>query len=312
MPPVTEEETPLPARRASLALACAALLGLALLPGCEGVMPVGVLGTSTLRSAFEVGIFFILFLGLFWFMRGTRGENILKSTALILLVTFFLLLWLAKVLDLEHLNTLLERVLSTSIIGLIVIFQPELRRGLVRLGENPFFKLFIRSEVNVIDELVDVVLRLAKKKVGALIAIERDQSLQQYMESATRIDAEVSAELIDTIFYPGSALHDGAVIIRNQRVAAAGCLFPLTDNPSISKALGTRHRAAIGLTDETDAVTLVVSEETGQVSIGVDGELHRNLDRDQLHALLRRLVVKGEATAEPGGLTGPREATETR
>src|SRR6185503_19923210 len=171
------------------------------------------------------------------------------------------------------------------------------RRGLVRLGEYPFIKLFIKREVNVLDEIVEAVVRCAKKKVGALIALEREIGLGPYIEGGVKCDAEVRSELIDTIFFPGTALHDGAIIIQDQRIAAAGCLFPLTDNPSISKALGTRHRAAIGLTEESDAVTIVVSEETGQISVGVDGELHRNLDKEALEAMLRRLVVSNNSTA---------------
>jgi len=280
------------AARVACAL-CAAAAPL-LLAGCESALPAGVMGANTGKSLLEIASFFLLILGVFWFMRGTRGETMLKSTTMILLVSFFLLFRFAKWQNLENLGRLLESVLSTSVIGIIVVFQPELRRGLMRLGENPFVKLFIKNEGNVVDELADAAIRLSKKKVGALIAIERESTLQSFMESATKVDAEVSVELIDTIFFPGSALHDGAIIIRGQRIAAAGCLFPLTDDPSISKALGTRHRAAIGLSEETDAVTLVVSEETGQVSVGVGGELHRGLDREGLLTLLRRLVVKGE------------------
>jgi diadenylate cyclase len=279
-------------RRRAILLAATSLLALA---GCNPSAGGPTLG-PTARAALEIGIFFVLFLGIFWFMRGTRGENILKGIATILLASFFALFYFAQVLSLERVNSLLEKLFSTSVIGLIIIFQPELRRGLVRLGENPFVKLFIRSEVNTIDEVVESVVRLAKKKVGALIAVEREISLGTYIEGGVKVDAEVRSELIDTIFFPGSALHDGAIVIQDQRIAAAGCLFPLTDNPSISKALGTRHRAAIGLTEETDAVTIVVSEETGQISVGVDGELHRNLDKEGLEGILRRLVVAGDGT----------------
>ncbi|HVY62950.1 MAG TPA: diadenylate cyclase CdaA [Planctomycetota bacterium] len=278
------------------AVLASAALGLTVLAGCTRVAAGPALPPAA-RAGLEIAIFFVLFLVIFWFMRGTRGENMLKGMATILLASFFALFYLAQVLSLERVNSLLEKVFSTSVIGLIIIFQPELRRGLVRLGENPFVKLFIRSEVNTIDEVVESVVRLAKKKVGALIAIEREIGLGTYIEGGVKVDAEVRSELIDTIFFPGSALHDGAIVIQDQRIAAAGCLFPLTDNPSISKALGTRHRAAIGLTEETDAVTIVVSEETGQISVGVDGELHRNLDKEALEALLRRLVVTGDATA---------------
>jgi diadenylate cyclase len=273
--------------------------------GCAASAPGFGSPVQTLRPVLEIFIFFLLFLFIFRFMRGTRGEGILKGIATILLAGFFFLFWLSKRFDLPHVGLLLHEVLSASVIALMIIFQPELRRGLVRIGENSFVRLFIRSDASVISELVDSVVRLSKKKVGALIAIEREIGLRSYIEGGVKIDAEVKSELIDTIFYPGTALHDGAIVIQGQRIAAAGCLFPLTDNPTISKALGTRHRAGIGLTEETDAVTIIVSEETGQISIGVDGELHRNLDKEQLETMLRRLVVTGDASkavdvARPG------------
>lgn len=291
-----------PARPRTILATSVALAGLvALAGGCAG-SPISLpFHDWNWKRFVEIAIFFGLFLLIFRFMRGTRGEGILKGIATILLAVFFAIFFLAQRLDLQRVEMLLEKVLNTSVIALIIIFQPELRRGLVRIGENPFVRLFIKSEGSVISEIVESVVRLAKKKVGALIAIEREIGLRTYIEGGVKIDAEIRSELIDTIFYPGTALHDGAIVIQGGRIAAAGCLFPLTDNPMISKALGTRHRAAIGLTEETDAVTIVVSEETGQISIGVDGELHRNLDKEQLETLLRRLVVKGEERGKGGG-----------
>ena len=148
------------------------------------------------------------------------------------------------------------------------------------------------DESALIEELIRAVSNLSKEKIGALIAIEREISLGTYVEGGVFIDAEVKADLIDTVFWPGSALHDGAIVIQNERIAAAGCLFPLTENPEISKRLGTRHRAAIGLTEETDAVTVVVSEETGNISVGVRGHLERDLDRDSLRRILRELLTE--------------------
>lgn len=297
--------------RAGSPLNFLALLAAASLAGCAGSAASTSFGIPW-RQGIEILVFFFMFLFIFRFMRGTRGEGILKGIATILLAVFLALFWLAQEQQLERLELLLRAVLNTSVIALIIIFQPELRRGLVRIGENPFVRFFVKSELSVIDEIVESVVRLAKKKVGALIAIEREIGLRTYIEGGVKIDAEVRSELIDTIFYPGTALHDGAIVIQGQRIAAAGCLFPLTDNPTISKALGTRHRAAIGLTEETDAVTIVVSEETGQISIGVDGELHRNLDKEQLETLLRRLVVTGEtapveARPKPAAPGAPKE-----
>ncbi|MFC1707871.1 diadenylate cyclase [Planctomycetota bacterium] len=174
--------------------------------------------------------------------------------------------------------------------------ERDRRSGLLceDLGSIPVVGFFFGTGVNPVEEVVEAALRLAKNKVGALIAFERESGLGAYVEGGVKLDAEVSSELIETVFFPGSALHDGAVIVQEKRIAAAGCLFPLTDNPTISKQLGTRHRAAIGVTEETDAVTLCVSEETGKVSLGVGGELHRNLDADSLSKLLHSLVVTEE------------------
>jgi len=296
-------------RRASqVALVAAAgslVLGLAA-SGCSSVSGPGPMDLPAgVKRAIELAIFFGLFYFVFRVMRGTRGEGILKGMATILLVCFFALYYVSQEFKLEHVAFLLERVLSTSIIALLIIFQPELRRGLVRLGESPFVRIFMKNQVSVIDEIVEAVVRLAKKKVGALIAFEREVGLRTYIEGGVKIDSEVRSELLDTVFFPGSALHDGAVVIQDSRIAAAGCLFPLTDNPSISKQLGTRHRAAIGLTEETDAVTVVVSEETGQISVGVDGELHRNLDKESLEQLLRRLILAGDEEKSPAAPAKP-------
>ncbi len=292
------EPRPLERTRGLRAAATGSLLALvpaaAALGGCGA--PVGV-ASFPWKKAFEILVFFLLVFFVFRFMRGTRGEGILKGVIAVVLAGFFALLTLAQQQQLERLELVLRAVLNTSVIALIIIFQPELRRGLVRIGESSLARLFVKSNVSVVSEIVESVVRLSKKKVGALIAIEREIGLRTYIEGGVKIDAEVRSELIDTIFYPGTALHDGAIVIQGNRIAAAGCLFPLTDNPTISKTLGTRHRAAIGLTEETDAITIVVSEETGQISVGVDGELHRNLDKDQLETLLRRLIVSGEVPA---------------
>lgn len=302
-----------PISRKSLSSIAAAIALAAGIAGCASYSTAVAPPGGSWRPPVEILVFFLLFLFIFRFMRGTRGEGILKGIATILLAGFFVLFYLSRALDLPRVGLLIREVLNTSVIALIIIFQPELRRGLVRIGENPFVRLFIRSDVSVISEVVDSVVRLAKKKVGALIAIEREIGLRSYIEGGVKVDADVRSELIDTIFYPGTALHDGAIVIQGQRIAAAGCLFPLTDNPTISKTLGTRHRAGIGLTEETDAITIIVSEETGQISIGVDGELHRNLDKEQIETLLRRLVVTGDASkAKAGADSGGAPALEEK
>jgi diadenylate cyclase len=199
---------------------------------------------------------------------------------------------LTQTLELERIGYLLKEFFTVFTFALIIIFQPELRRALMHLGQNPLVNRFLPKDQVRIEEIVTACTRLSKDKIGALIAIEREISLGSIVEGGRFLDAEVSADLIDTIFFPGSALHDGAIVIQHGRVAAAACLFPLTDNPEISKRLGTRHRAAIGLTEETDAVTVVVSEETGKISVGMRGHLEQGLDRDTLRRLLTDLLTR--------------------
>jgi diadenylate cyclase len=246
------------------------------------------------HNALEIAIIGVLLYFVLRYMRGTRGEGILKGLAMILIGAFAVISYVAKWFDLRNLDVLVSEILKTSILALIIIFQPELRRGLLQIGESPLVKLFMKSEINVLEEIIESVIRLSKKKVGALIAIEREVGLGTYIEGGTKLYADVRSELIDTIFFPGSTLHDGAIIIQNERIAAAGCLFPLTDNPVVSKGLGTRHRAGIGLTEETDAITIIVSEETGAVSVGHKGKLVRNLDKKSLEELLRKLYLQRE------------------
>ena len=254
--------------------------------------------TDAAKPLFEMMVFIAFFYLLLRFMQGTRGEGILKGMAAVLIVGFMLLFYVAQELELPRLRPVLQSFLQYAVIALVIIFQPELRRGLMRIGENPFVRFFIRDSVSIVDEVVEAAVRLATKRIGALIAIEREGGLGTYIEGGVALDAEIHAELLETLFFPGTPLHDGAVIIREQRVAAAGCLFPLTDNPSISKQLGTRHRAAIGITEESDAISIVCSEETGQISVGVDGQLHRNLNKESLADLLRRLI-SANTTQDP-------------
>ncbi|MBI3726029.1 TIGR00159 family protein [bacterium] len=247
------------------------------------------------RYPVEVLILFLLVFGLLSFLRGTRGEGILKGLGAFLIFSFVGLLGLARVFNLERLEFLLDSIFKTSVIALVVIFQPELRRGLVKIVQLPFAESLVESRV--VEEVASAAVRLAKLKVGALIALERQQGLKAFTENAVRLDAEVKAELLFIVFFPGSPLHDGAVVIQKGRIAAAGCLFPLTDNPEVSKSLGTRHRAGIGVSEETDAVVVICSEETGTISVAEGGRLHRDLDKEQLQDLLRRLYLQEEVAA---------------
>ncbi|MGE3163453.1 MAG: diadenylate cyclase CdaA [Planctomycetota bacterium] len=249
----------------------------------------------------EVSIIYLLIYYFIRFCEGTRGAGILKGLAILILIAAIGLLVVVKLLNLERMQFLLTIFTPTSIMALIIILQPELRRGLVRLSQTPIFGEFLREEHEILDEVLKAVFRLAKNRVGALIAIEREDPLTSYAERGTPIDAEVRTELLTTIFYPGTDLHDGAVIIQRGRLAAAGCLFPLSENQELGTWAGTRHRAAVGLSEECDAITLVVSEERGEVSLCVKGRIHRDLDKDELLSELRIYYAQEEPDAEVEG-----------
>jgi diadenylate cyclase len=190
-------------------------------------------------------------------------------------------------------------------IAAIDIFQSDIRRALAHFGQAPFFRYFNRQEAadETIEEVVVAATMLAQQKVGAIFAIEREIGLRNYIESGIPLDAALTYDLLVTIFRPGSPLHDGAVILQEGRIAAAACFLPLTVNPKLSRELGTRHRAAIGLTEENDAAAIVVSEETGKISIALDGEIERGLSPDDLRARLRTLILQRRG-ARPGGYQG--------
>jgi diadenylate cyclase len=229
---------------------------------------------------------------LFKLVQGTRGAGILRGMVIFFMFAFALAFVGSRTLELTHLGWVLENMLTLSVVGIIIIFQPEIRRGLVRVGQNPLVRPFVRSHTPVIDEIAEACTNMARRKLGALIAIQRIGGLRNFVEGGTRLDAEVSAPLIRTVFEKDTPLHDGAIIVQGSRIAAAGCLFPLSENPNISKELGTRHRAGVGLTEESDAVVVIVSEETSRISVAVGGELMRGLSREDLHAVLMSLCTE--------------------
>jgi diadenylate cyclase len=248
-----------------------------------------------LRPWLEIAVFAVTFYFILNFIRGTRGAGILKGIVFIFIVAFLGAMYLADRFELERVRDMLRWVLSGSALALIILFAPELRRGLSHLALSPLLSPLLRDQSSrVVDELVNAALKLSKNRIGALISIERDVGLGEYVENGCRIDAQLTSELLETIFYPGSALHDGAVIVQHDRVAAAGCLLPLTDDTTLSKSMGTRHRAAIGIAEETDAVALVVSEETGRISVAVNGKLTSELSRESLDKTLRDLMARND------------------
>ncbi|MCA8913965.1 MAG: diadenylate cyclase CdaA [Planctomycetes bacterium] len=235
----------------------------------------------------EILLIYLFLIVIYKFVKGSTGDSALRGVAIIFTILLIGIYLIADTLGLYRIEKLLEKVVDYLFIAVIVVFQPELRRGLSRLGQNRVFNRLLAPKDDVVPRIVASIFRLARGKTGGLIAVERGVGLRNYVERGIEIDAVFTPELIDSIFYPGNPLHDGAIIMRGSRVVAAGCLFPLTENPDISKRLGTRHRAGIGLSEETDALVIVVSEETGKVSVALKGELQQDLSRDQLEKALR-------------------------
>lgn len=229
-------------------------------------------------------------------IRGTRAVQMVLGGAF-LVALFYGSRWG----HLETVNWLIRNLAGYLVFAFIVLFQSDIRRALAHLGRAPFFRYIAKEESaeESIEELVVAAGMLSSKRVGAIIALERQIGLRNYIEGGIPLDAVLTYDLIVSIFQTSSPLHDGAVIIQEDRVAAAACFLPLTVNPKLSRELGTRHRAAIGLTEENDAIAIVVSEETGTVSVVSDGQIERSLDGDQLRRRLKSLVVERRRSKRP-------------
>ncbi|MFC1479008.1 diadenylate cyclase CdaA [Planctomycetota bacterium] len=248
-------------------------------------------------SLIAIGYYYIL-----KFMKGTRGAGILKGLG-VLIVMFIALAFLAQsdFFDFNVIRRLMESFFTVLMFGLVVIFQPELRRVLIRLGENPILGLGSKSRRDTINHIIHACQNLSNAKIGALVAIQRSVGLGTYIEGGVRLDAKLSAKLLTTIFKPGTPLHDGAVIIDGDTIVAAGCLFPLTENPEIDNLMyGTRHRAGIGLSEESDVFVIVISEETSDVSVCIHGEIERGIDFDKLRTMLEEHCFKEEHIRDSG------------
>lgn len=227
------------------------------------------------------------------FIRATRAEQLLKGLLVLVVATL-----LSGFLNLHTMNYILKGIMTLGAVALVVVFQQELRRGLEYLGRTKFFKSADMDKdkaKHITHEFIRAIEDFSKDRTGALIVVERQTALSEMTESGTIINAEISAELLGNLFYEGSPLHDGAVIIRGDKIYAAGCVLPLTQNTDIGKELGTRHRAGIGITEHSDAMTLIVSEETGIISMAVNGKLQRFLDTKTVEkALLQLYLNEGE------------------
>ena len=238
------------------------------------------------RPVLEV---FILTVAIFYalrFIRGTRGAPVVTGF-LVVLLAFVLV---TSLLQLKVLQYLLGAFSAFFILAILVIFQPELRRMLAELGNLPLFATAHEQRENI-EVIIQTVERLADVRIGALIAIEQSIQLQEAVESGILVDCEATPEMLETIFFPNNAIHDGGVILKGDRIAFAACIFPLTQRQDLNKSLGTRHRAAIGLTEETDAVVVAVSEETGAVSYAYKGQLVRGVSLEELRAFLTSVLI---------------------
>jgi diadenylate cyclase len=225
-------------------------------------------------------------------IRETRAEQVLKGLAILLFATK-----LSEFLQFNTIYWILKNTATVGVIALLIVFQPELRRALEQIGRGQLFDklMFLQNDKDptlLINEIVRAVQNMAKARIGALIVVERKTGVNEVIETGVKIDGELSGSLLENIFVPNTPLHDGAVIVRGDRIAAAGCFLPLTENSNISKQLGTRHRAALGISEISDALAIIVSEETGIISVASNGKLTRYLDSKGLKEMLRKIYIK--------------------
>ncbi|MFH1612635.1 MAG: diadenylate cyclase CdaA [bacterium] len=241
-----------------------------------------------INEIIDILIIAFIFYQFFILIKGTKAVQMFIGILLLLLTSF-----ITKKFHFHTVNWLLSNLWSMWVLVIIIIFQSELREVLVHMGQRQ--KLFdlwnTKEKIEYLNEIIKAVENFSYNKSGALITIEREIGLKNYIEAGTKINAEVSVELLTTLFYPGTSLHDGSIIIKNGKIVSAGCFFPLTQNPKINKNLGSRHRAALGITEETDAISIIVSEETGEISIATKGKLTKSLNKETLEKILLKLLV---------------------
>ncbi len=258
-----------------------------------------------IRDTLDILVVSIAIYWLLLLMRGTRAIQIMIGLSALIALRIG-----ADVFELATVSWILDNFLASAVLIIIVLFQSDIRRVLARMGRGVFPSINERQESQILEEVVQASHGLASKRVGALIVLERDTSLEDLVEAGTAIDGVVSKELLTSIFLPYSPVHDGAVLVTAGRITHAGCILPLTLRTDLPEGVGTRHRAAVGITEETDAVVIVVSEETGAISVVVGGQLTRNLDGPQLRVVLHDLfsrapLLEAEAEGEEGEDTSP-------
>ena len=262
---------------------------------------------SVLLSPDSVAQIFILWVLVYWTLRyleTTIAGAFIRGTGFFALLTVIASMALFEALEWKALSAIFQNFTVFAVFAMVIIFQPELRHGLTRLGRSPMGRFLRRIGLkpedageSTVDEILKAARRFSKNRVGSLVVVEREVSLQPYIDRAVRVDAAVKAELLDTIFTTPTLLHDGAVIVRGERIEAAGVVLPLTQNPAVPKRYGTRHRAAIGISEESDAVVVVSSEETGAISLCVNGSIREQEDTVKTEDVLNRLLA-GEDVPE--------------
>ena len=255
-----------------------------------------ILENISFRDGVDIFLVAMPFYLIFALLRESRSFLALWGIISMLVLSFLLYL-VARIGDLQATALIYERFWIVVVLVFLIIFQSELKKAMTDVGRLRIFRTLFPQKTHLLGEILKVVQTMAEKRIGALIAFERDNTLKPYLGTGTMLDTSVSAELIGSIFTPYSPLHDGAVIISGDRLVAAACILPLTENPSLSTELGTRHRAAIGLSEETDALVIVVSEETGTISLAKGGKIQRYLDPDNLRELLEEELA---LTSEEG------------
>ncbi|MCA9292206.1 MAG: diadenylate cyclase CdaA [Phycisphaerales bacterium] len=263
---------------------------------------------SPWEVAVELAIIWILVWVIYRFVRGTRAAGAFKGVIVLVIVSFLVVPLVLRTGLFPRLSALYGKVLGLAAIALVVTFQPELRRALIRIGEAPFFRMTQREVRPVIDAVVSACTFLSKNKFGAIIAFERSTGLRELIEAGKALNADVSSHLLSSIFWPNSPLHDMGVVVRGPKLVAAGVQFPLADAEDMpDPQLGTRHRAAVGLAKVSDAVIVIVSEETGAITIAEGRELRRWLTPDQLREELEKRLIRGVSPSNGRAIEAPSE-----
>jgi diadenylate cyclase len=248
------------------------------------------------QDALDIILVSVILYKMIMMVRGTIAARMLAGVAVLLFILF-----IANTMQLYTIGWIIHSFWTQVVIAIIILFQPEIRKALAQMGESSFLQGFTSAEeLKCLDEIVKASMALSSRKIGGLIVIEREVSLKEYVEIGTQLDAKTSRDLLLSIFHPSSPIHDGAVVVKGNRLLAAGCFLPIKLGTAVNKAYGTRHRAGIAISDETDAVAIIVSEETGAVSLAIDGKVHSPLDMSKLREMLTDFFTEQKKDKQGG------------